>query len=204
MRPIQKVLDDWKIALDNWHDTLIADRVNLDTNIYLLKLLELKDFTREYEKAKKENSMPISDTLAERQNTHGDFRNNATISRRLKEAMYNTDGWAKLSDVQREALDVVQAKVARILSGDPNEPDHWHDIAGYATLAERDLSASTVHPYNSEDFGVAQAQAPEPLYRPEDFGVFRAEHSSLCECSACKEVRKAILERKEKEDASNS
>ena len=27
-------------------------------------------------------------------------------------------------------------KIARILAGDPNHADHWHDIAGYAILVE--------------------------------------------------------------------
>jgi len=83
--------------------------------------------------------MTIHDTLTERQNTHGDFHENAMISRTLKETMHEQPGWRILSPVQREALDVIQAKIARILSGNPNEPDHWHDIGGYASLAERDI-----------------------------------------------------------------
>lgn len=27
-------------------------------------------------------------------------------------------------------------KIARIMNGDPDHIDHWHDIAGYATLIE--------------------------------------------------------------------
>lgn len=29
---------------------------------------------------------------------------------------------------------MIAVKIARILVGDCNHPDHWHDIAGYATL----------------------------------------------------------------------
>ncbi len=29
-------------------------------------------------------------------------------------------------------------KISRIVTGDPEHPDNWHDIAGYATLAERE------------------------------------------------------------------
>jgi hypothetical protein len=39
--------------------------------------------------------------------------------------------------MQREALDMILHKIARIVNGNPNETDHWHDIAGYATLVEQ-------------------------------------------------------------------
>ena len=35
---------------------------------------------------------------------------------------------------QREALEMLALKIARILNGDPNYADSWHDVAGYATL----------------------------------------------------------------------
>ena len=41
-----------------------------------------------------------------------------------------------MSTRQREALGQITFKIARILSGDPNHPDHWDDIAGYALLAK--------------------------------------------------------------------
>lgn len=45
-------------------------------------------------------------------------------------------GWDRLSAVQKQALTVIADKIARILSGDPNYGDNWHDIQGYAKLAE--------------------------------------------------------------------
>jgi hypothetical protein len=41
--------------------------------------------------------------------------------------------------MQRESLDMIAHKIARILNGNPNVHDHWHDIAGYATLVANDL-----------------------------------------------------------------
>jgi len=39
---------------------------------------------------------------------------------------------------QREALDMICHKIARIVNGNPDYADSWTDIAGYATLvAER-------------------------------------------------------------------
>lgn len=37
---------------------------------------------------------------------------------------------------QKEALSMIFSKIARILNGDPDHIDSWHDIAGYATLVE--------------------------------------------------------------------
>jgi len=34
----------------------------------------------------------------------------------------------------KEALEMIQHKIARILNGDPNYADSWQDIAGYAQL----------------------------------------------------------------------
>ena len=48
--------------------------------------------------------------------------------------MQMTGGWDRLSADQRESLEMVQHKVARILNGDPNYADSWVDIAGYAKL----------------------------------------------------------------------
>lgn len=39
-----------------------------------------------------------------------------------------------LAPDQRESLEMVMHKIARIINGDPNYADSWHDIAGYAKL----------------------------------------------------------------------
>ena len=78
----------------------------------------------------------INKLLSERQSTHGDFTCNAEASQALKRIIdthYNAP--AQLSDVQRESLDAICAKIARIITGDPNHKDSWDDVAGYATLA---------------------------------------------------------------------
>ncbi|CAB4172042.1 hypothetical protein UFOVP1552_8 [uncultured Caudovirales phage] len=41
----------------------------------------------------------------------------------------------------RESVHMIQQKIARILSGDPFEPDHWMDIEGYARLVSIELGA---------------------------------------------------------------
>jgi Domain of unknown function (DUF6378) len=85
--------------------------------------------------------MSIEDTLTERQKTHGEFPDHAEIAQTLKHTIW---GFAakrnkKLKPDQAEALDMIAHKVARILNGNPDTHDHWHDIAGYATLVANRL-----------------------------------------------------------------
>lgn len=79
----------------------------------------------------------VQETLNARGARYGDFTDNAAVSQRIKDAMmYDEAMWAKLNYVQREALTMIAQKIARILNGDPNYKDNWHDIQGYARLAE--------------------------------------------------------------------
>lgn len=80
--------------------------------------------------------MSIETTLAERGNRYGDFTDHAQIAQDLQECMRDSGGWHALNKVQAQALTVIADKIARILSGDPNYADNWHDIQGYAKLVE--------------------------------------------------------------------
>lgn len=80
--------------------------------------------------------MSVSKTLNQRKKTHGNFAEHAKISQDLKDIM--RPHFDNLSSAQKEALDMIQHKIARILNGNPNYADHWHDIAGYAQLVEKD------------------------------------------------------------------
>lgn len=71
--------------------------------------------------------------LVERQKTHGNFRDNATISQNIK-SLFRMYGYDKFDPVHREALDMIALKLSRILSAQQNFHDHWDDIAGYAKL----------------------------------------------------------------------
>ena len=76
----------------------------------------------------------IDSTLAERGSRYGVFTGHARITQALKDDMRVTPNWTKLQDDQREALDMIQHKIGRILNGDPDYHDSWHDIVGYAKL----------------------------------------------------------------------
>lgn len=79
----------------------------------------------------------VSDTLQERGSRYGKFSGHATITQKLKEVMRKTHKWEQLNYFHRESLDMIAHKIGRILNGDPNYDDSWHDIAGYAQLVER-------------------------------------------------------------------
>lgn len=78
--------------------------------------------------------------IAERGNRYGKFKDGAEIMRDLKHVMHEVDGWNSLSPSQKEALDMIQHKIGRILNGDPNYDDNWKDVAGYATLIVNELN----------------------------------------------------------------
>jgi len=81
-----------------------------------------------------ENMTTIDQTLAERGNRYGSFDEHARITQNLKRAMMDSPNWARMTDDQREALEMVQHKIGRILNGDPDYHDSWHDIIGYTKL----------------------------------------------------------------------
>jgi len=79
--------------------------------------------------------MSVEKTLAERGKRYGDFADHAKIAQNIKRGM-QCSGYDDLPDMHRQALEVIADKIARILSGDPNYADNWHDIQGYAKLVE--------------------------------------------------------------------
>ena len=77
----------------------------------------------------------INDTLSQRAKTHGDYEDHALYTQQIKEIIRNSVSYKRLSTDQIETLDMISHKIGRILAGDPDFFDHWHDIAGYATLS---------------------------------------------------------------------
>lgn len=95
----------------------------------------------------------VEATLAQRGSRYGDFTDHAELCQKLKDTMMTMSvpdnggmlAWNKLSDVQKQALEVIADKIARILVGDPNYDDNWHDIQGYAKLVEDRLPKKESH-----------------------------------------------------------
>lgn len=84
--------------------------------------------------------MDISETLKERGDQYGPFILQAGVAQTFKKAARACPNWYKLQADQREAIEHIFVKLARIITGNPDHVDSWHDIAGYATLVERRIS----------------------------------------------------------------
>jgi hypothetical protein len=82
------------------------------------------------------------DIINERAKTHGDYKSTAAWSQSLKDMFRSSGNWHKLNDEQREALEMIAVKMARLLNGDPQFPDHWDDIAGYGKLGANSVESS--------------------------------------------------------------
>lgn len=81
-------------------------------------------------------------TLSERGQRYGDFYGHAEVTQAIKVSMAAGKNWshARLLPIHKEALEMIAHKIGRILNGDPNYADSWHDIAGYAKLVEDEIS----------------------------------------------------------------
>lgn len=84
-------------------------------------------------------TLAIDTTLAERDKRYGNFASHAEIAQNLKRAMKYSFNWNTLSADKKEALEMIAHKIGRILNGDPEYHDSWHDIVGYAKLVADSL-----------------------------------------------------------------
>lgn len=87
----------------------------------------------------------INTTLTERGKRYGTFKDHAQISQGLKNAIYCPMSIEKIDALaadQKEALDMIAHKLARIINGDSDYADSWHDIAGYAQLVADRLNGT--------------------------------------------------------------
>jgi hypothetical protein len=76
-------------------------------------------------------------TLKDRGAEYGDYREMAELAQRIKDLMRSDEThWFKLAPHERESLDMIALKMARIVCGRHSQQDSWHDIRGYAKLAE--------------------------------------------------------------------
>lgn len=81
----------------------------------------------------------INETLSQRHRTYGEFTEHARITQNIKRAFSDSPNWDSLTDDKKESLEMVAHKIGRILNGDPEYKDSWHDIIGYTKLIESKL-----------------------------------------------------------------
>jgi hypothetical protein len=82
--------------------------------------------------------------LAERQHTHGDYREHAQITQDIKRTMHASRNWMHMPATHRETFEMIAHKIGRALAGDYNFADHYTDIQGYARLIERQIDAQKI------------------------------------------------------------
>ncbi len=86
----------------------------------------------------------IQTTLQTRAQSHGDFRYVSQMSQNIKRVLKSSASWNDLEPWQQEGLEAVAMKLARIMSGNSFDKDHWHDVAGYASLVVREIERREV------------------------------------------------------------
>lgn len=80
--------------------------------------------------------MTVETILSERGAIYGDYSAVATTSQKLKQAIHAGSSWDLMTDRERESLDMICNKLARIANGLPHR-DSWVDLSGYAELVAR-------------------------------------------------------------------
>lgn len=103
--------------------------------------IPLKNFTESLSKLspEPESKEEVQSILEQRGSRYGSFYDLAILSQDLKGTMRASPGWKKLTASQKEALDMIQHKIARMLNGDPTYEDNAVDIVGYATLMMKNM-----------------------------------------------------------------
>lgn len=94
----------------------------------------------------------LRDTLNERGGRYGRFDHHAGLAEALItvaqfdiHTVGQRPGWLRLAPDQRHAIRYILDKIARVLEGDPDYTDNWHDMAGYATLIEDRLNGTGIY-----------------------------------------------------------
>lgn len=79
----------------------------------------------------------VEETLEVRGSDYGTFENNARCTQKMLNILEDSAALSGrvLKDYELEAAHMVLHKLSRIVCGMPKK-DNWHDIAGYAKLAE--------------------------------------------------------------------
>ena len=95
----------------------------------------LNDQYAEIEQVRKQT---IEATLAERQAQYGCFEDVAFVTENIMATLskVRSNGLSDLPHTHRMALYMIASKMARIVNGDFNHKDSWHDIGGYSKLIE--------------------------------------------------------------------
>jgi hypothetical protein len=105
--------------------------------------------------ARRKPLVQVNETLSQRGTRYGKFSDHAAITQALKSVIrgesfsvedYKTvqvilaKKWIELPPNMKEALEMTMHKIGRIMNGDHNYADSWHDIVGYNKLVDDKLN----------------------------------------------------------------
>lgn len=76
----------------------------------------------------------VRDTLGKRKKSYGSFPEQANLFMSIMEVIWPRAKSA--NPAYQTAILMIVLKLSRLLNGSIDHEDSWHDIAGYATLAE--------------------------------------------------------------------
>ncbi len=88
----------------------------------------------------------LAATMQARGSRYGDYDHMAAVAQYLKDTLHSGASWGRISLAQRESLEMIATKMARIVCGDPNLPDSWLDIEGYARLSRDRIPQAPAFP----------------------------------------------------------
>ena len=120
-------VDDWYFKNSPWqHHTQPEELPFMDS---------INDQYAEIEQVRQQT---IEATLAERQAQYGCFEDVAFVTENIMATLskVRSNGLTDLPHTHRMALYMIASKMARIVNGDYNHKDSWHDIGGYSKLIE--------------------------------------------------------------------
>lgn len=99
--------------------------------------------------------MTVEHTLSERAKTSGEYSDVCRKAVDIQILMSKTRNWSRMTPDQIIAIQMIALKLARIGCGDQNHADAWHDIAGYAILAERSIKPNIEPNLDMLEAGIA-------------------------------------------------
>jgi hypothetical protein len=114
----------------------IAQKLGLDPKEYVRAGLEEGLLQYDDERAVESTETDIDETLDERAQDYGKFKDGAALMQGIKRLLADHARVHNktFADDQWEALEMIVHKMARIVNGNPDKVDSWTDIAGYAKL----------------------------------------------------------------------
>lgn len=143
-------VDDWYFKNSPWQrekesiiDKLVDNGMKFDGDkpqyTQPEELPFLDSINDQYAEIEQVRQQTIEATLAERQAQYGCFEDVAFVTENIMATLskVRSNGLTDLPHTHRMALYMIASKMARIVNGDFNSIDGWHDISGYATLVER-------------------------------------------------------------------